>query len=907
MFRITILLIIILFSISTDAQTLLPFSSGSAPIAGPIIPSNRLITWSPGVTYNGGIPNRTTQCGAALSPIGGSSDDTAQINAKLVTCAALANSGSPQVVLLNAGKYNINGNGISWPIFSPGGGSYLTLRGGGSLPAAMATGGNLANDNLSALNYVSGTWLVKADRNSNTNYGILYIGRGPDRIFTQLASTNLTVDGAKGSTSITVSSNSGLSVGQLVLLDSNGDTDSNVFWGNRADLSGYFTGSLSSSGNTLTVSAPINGPSGVDGAANVTHSGTSMTVNSTATTGYWPQFGGGGNNPVGTTVFSSGGTYRGSIVSGTYPTFTMSQNNGSLTENVNIGGILPAVNYPIFDSKFSRFYCFIASGTYPNFVCDRSVPTVASGTLGAGGGSRRFFSRQERPVSQLVKITNIASNVITFETPLYYDFTIANQAQLTTIDTSQYPITTAASVENIGLFGGMGGDGQGNLPISLCVSCWVKNVESYWSVGTGIGLYGTYRTEVRDSFMHETPSPNPGGGGYVSGMNQWASDNLFENNIMWNGNKEVVCRTCGGGNVIAYNYMDDAFGGTYPESPEAGVNAAHQTTTLFALMEGNYSQNFEGDAFWGNSIYNTIHRNWLSGIRASSPSGGCPNITPCTNLRTYTSVQGGTTFPYGDYLGRRIVDIQANSYNHNFTGNVLGFNGQSLLSHTGGNFNTTQTTWVYEELDSLIANDTNVIIWNIGAQQDPLYFAWVANTYTTQLRSGNWDWNSNSQQWHGIGGSNEYGGNLTAPYPSVPNSYYLTGGASATIPSFFSGSSYNTTTWPWVNPTTGYTSGGAITSGTYNSGTGAVSLTVPSGLAPSVGTTIIVSGLIGTGTNLASINGSWTSTSGTGGTTINFTAASGLGSTTITGGFININGGGLPAMRRFLNNTPNTL
>lgn len=788
----------LLLSTIASAQ-IVQFSGAPSGVAGALIPASRVVAWQPGVTYNGGIPNRTTQCGAALSPIGGASDDTAQINSKLVTCAALASVGSPQVVLLNAGKYNINGNGIAWPIFNTGGGSYLTIRGGGTLPSAMATGGNLANDTASALNYVSGTWLVKADRNSDTNHGILYLGRGPDRIFTQLASTDLTVDGAKGSTSITVASNAGLSVGQLVLLDSNGDTDPNVFWGNRADLSGYFTGALNSSGNTLTVSAPINGPSGVDGAANVTFSGTSMTVNSTSATGYWPQFAAGGNNPVGTTVFSGGGPYRGAITSGTYPTFTMSQNNGSLTENIVIGGILPAIGYPIFDAKFSKFYCFISSGTYPNFVCDRAVPTVGSGTLGAGGGSRRFFGRQDRPASQLVKITNINSNVITFETALYYDFKLSNQAQLTTIDTSQYPITTAASVENIGLFGGMGGDGQGNMPISLCVGCWVSHVESYWSVGTGIGLYGTYRSEVRDSFMHETPSPSPGGGGYLSGLNQWASDNLFENNIMWQGNKEIVMRTAGGGNVIAYNYMDDAFGASYPESPEAGVNAGHQTLTYQALLEGNYSQNFKGDAFWGNSTGITVHRNWLSGIRASSPTGLCPSITPCNNLRSYTS----GIFPYGDYLGRGMVDLQGNSFNHNFTGNVLGFSGQSLLTH-GGSFVTAQTTWVYESLDMLLANDTNVLIWSIGAQQNPTNFQWVTGSYATQLRSGNFDWFTGQQKWHGIGGSDEYGGNLTAPFPSIPNSYYLPS-SGASQPAFFGTSTSCPCTWPWVNPTNGST------------------------------------------------------------------------------------------------------
>ena len=86
-------------------------------------------------------------------------------------------------------------------------------------------------------------------------------------------------------------------------------------------------------------------------------------------------------------------------------------------------------------------------------------------------------------------------------------------------------------------------------------------------------------------FIHETPDPNPGGAGYLVGLNYGASDNLIENNIMWYGNKVNVMRATGGGNVIAYNYMDDSFGSAYPESPEAGVNAGHYTTPHMELWK----------------------------------------------------------------------------------------------------------------------------------------------------------------------------------------------------------------------------------------------------------------------------------------------------------------------------------
>ena len=90
----------------------------------------------------------------------------------------------------------------------------------------------------------------------------------------------------------------------------------------------------------------------------------------------------------------------------------------------------------------------------------------------------------------------------------------------------------------------------------------------------------------------------------------------------------------GGGNVFAYNYTDDAFGATFPDSPEAGINAAHMTTTHLALFEGNYTHNIKGDTYWGNSILITNLRNWVSTRRAAhAPLNTFTYNSGCGDLR----------------------------------------------------------------------------------------------------------------------------------------------------------------------------------------------------------------------------------------------------------------------------------
>ena len=385
-----------------------------------------------------------------------------------------------------------------------------------------------------------------------------------------------------------------------------------------------------------------------------------------------------------------------------------------------------------------------------------------------GGGSRRWFARQDRSLAQMMEVVAVNGNTVTFSTPFHITFKKEYGAQL-----SRYAnrVLHRVGIEDLYVYGGMGGDGHGNIAVSLCAYCWVKNVESHWSIGASIGFYATFRSVLRDSYIHETPDPNPGGAGYLVSLSWGASDNLVENNVMWFGNKNIVMRATGGGNVVAYNYMDDAFGSYYPSMPEGGLNAGHYTTPHMELLEGNYSHNYKGDSFWGNSIYITVFRNHLSGHRAARPP-----------LDTYRH----GAYPYMDLQGRTAVDIQAHSDYTNLVGNVLGYRGQSLLSYSQSGYSYTQHAWSYERLGEF-PKDGEVPMWSIGAQQAGGW-TWVPTTHQTQLREGNWDWVTQSQRWHGIGGEVGSGTPRT-----IPDSLYL-----RAKPAFF-----GSNPWPWVNPSNG--------------------------------------------------------------------------------------------------------
>lgn len=158
-----------------------------------ILDPSRAVDWSsPGIP--GGIPTRTTVC-ATLSP----GATAASINSAIASC------GAGQVVFLTAGTYNLS-SGIDFANHSN-----VTLRGAGADQTFLVFTGHTGCEGAQADVCV---------RNSETNWS-----GGPSN------TANWTAGYSKGTTTVTLSSTSGLAVGRMILLDQLDDvTDTgNIF------------------------------------------------------------------------------------------------------------------------------------------------------------------------------------------------------------------------------------------------------------------------------------------------------------------------------------------------------------------------------------------------------------------------------------------------------------------------------------------------------------------------------------------------------------------------------------------------------------------------------------------------------------------------------------------------------
>jgi hypothetical protein len=144
-----------------------------------------------GLQSIGGIPNRATQCGAMISPRGGGLDDTANIQAAINACPA------GEVVMLSAGTFVV-GDG-NYVLINKS----ITIRGAGA-GSTILTRTNGAKLNTYNPGSTPSPMIILGPEEWNNSYS---------------ETTALTSHGAQGSYSVQVTSATGYSAGQFVLID----------------------------------------------------------------------------------------------------------------------------------------------------------------------------------------------------------------------------------------------------------------------------------------------------------------------------------------------------------------------------------------------------------------------------------------------------------------------------------------------------------------------------------------------------------------------------------------------------------------------------------------------------------------------------------------------------------------
>lgn len=314
------------------------------------------------------------------------------------------------------------------------------------------------------------------------------------------------------------------------------------------------------------------------------------------------------------------------------------------------------------------------------------------------------------------------------------------------------PGTQWAGVEGLRIVGGPAGAQADNGGIAgrNLAYCWVRGVEVSGDPSGGrpalkgsmVSLSHAFRCEVRGSFVHHSRVLRPNSASYGIVLTNHSSDNLVEDNVVTRLCKPIMFNTSGGGNVVGYNYADDAVieGTGWSEN---AIDLCHNAFSFGDLAEGNWAPNIGSDSTHGNAGWNVLFRNFASGRNSTN------DPAPVANLRA--------------------VGLDAWSGPHTVVGNVL------HAADMGGGV-------AYEATGRSHAGaGTRGLVYRLGDNgSGGTGGAWDDGTAAANLyRAGNWDNVTDGVAWDPAVG----------PRP-LPDSLYL-----EAKPAFF-----GDLPWPWVDP-----------------------------------------------------------------------------------------------------------
>lgn len=348
-----------------------------------------------------------------------------------------------------------------------------------------------------------------------------------------------------------------------------------------------------------------------------------------------------------------------------------------------------------------------------------------------------YFKRAaNRSIGQRVEVASVAGTTITLSSPLHWSFTKALKAQVAPIT---QPITRNAGLEGVKLTGGNHPYDGGGVDVWNAAYSWIKDIETDTITGMHIVLSGTYRFVVRDSYIHHSGNYGYGVGCYGIVLRFQTADALVENNIARFVNKPILFNASGGGNVIAYNYVDDSW--ATPGWQEVNIDC-HCDFPHMELIEGNYAPHIGMSSTHGNAGYLTFFRNYSS-----------------SQFKERTGLTGNVA----------AIQLDTRAHGMNVLGNVLGTPGINALYEQVSDDGKCSTPHIF-----LLGSgyDVQGCNWSPTASSDP--------ALTTLFRHGNFDYANNSTMW-----------SPAESRHTLATSQYLAG-----KPAFWPAS----LAWPWTGP-----------------------------------------------------------------------------------------------------------
>lgn len=549
----------------------------------------------------GGIPNRTTQCGSALNPVGGVPSGTTGDDAHNIT-AAIAACTAGQFVLLNPGASTAINVSIS--------GSTLTLNSGSLVIGDVIEGANIQ----------TGTTITAGSGTSWTVSFPPYPGS-------------------------TVSNEAAVAIVPYSVLQSEAPILINKGISIRG--SGTCSGIASAPPicpvviNVEDGAIPSWSISGTDNNTNcgvnvATHTTTCpaasavllMSPNGNFTWGWGGacNTGSGANLPPTCGTFLATDVAQGATQIQVASTTSFLVGHWFLIDELPVVGTVtnPAGTSPTTIQGPTDSFNTAAAPATNKVISPDSPSCVNPGLCGTTLAWSLFPNRVN---AELHKITAIGAGpcpgtncTITFDSPLSIAFRQSGghnaQAFWPTngSNTTETPFLSGAGIENLSITRPV----NGGIIMEFCTGCWIQGVEVGAWFDAGAKIRWSTRSEITFNWFHHGMNLTNNGIEYPFSLDAATTEVLVDNNIFNFGGKGMVGRAAGAGDVVAYNevnislYQQASIGNQWHDM---GLNGSHYAGAHHILFEGNHSNNCDNDDTHGAGGYYTYFRNHCAGIR----------------------------------------------------------------------------------------------------------------------------------------------------------------------------------------------------------------------------------------------------------------------------------------------------
>jgi hypothetical protein len=331
---------------------------------------------------------------------------------------------------------------------------------------------------------------------------------------------------------------------------------------------------------------------------------------------------------------------------------------------------------------------------------NNSAFVTIGGTEGSCTWCDGWSTSGQRARGQIVEVESISGNTVTIAPGLYGAYTNSPTV---------VPFKAAAKyagVEDLQIYANNTGY-TNQAYLDECAYCWVKGVEFNYSDGNPIEVDWGYRDEIRDSYISNAYTHEPGSTDSDIFLVLKTSASLVENNILERQHVGIILNWGAAGNVVAYNYSQGNFDASATNVLMSGF-LHHGAHPEFNLWEGNVGEQLYLDSVWGSSSHDTSFRGWYKGTsNICTPLSGRGTVTSSCHYANQAAraVQVSELSHYDNFIGDVIGATETNSIsssrtsilvspsNRGYDGAVYGFTfGYGEASDSSGAGNSSYTT-----------------------------------------------------------------------------------------------------------------------------------------------------------------------------------------------------------------------